>query len=153
MLLQSDELLRRFGSEVAAAADAMIVGPPRQEGGLPQWSLAPLHRLRDQAERYLRVAKTARARLSLFMFSVFLQDVFYNLVGDVPYEEESERCRQQFFVDLARYLRECSSAIADEEISHSFAAWEEMVSAYCKTVNSINEILANQERRHVSSHP
>src|SRR5262245_28889084 len=88
---QQSELLRRFGSEVAGAADAMILGPSGGEVGLPEVSIGPLRRLHEQAERYLRVAKSPSERLLFFFISVFLQDVFYNLSGDVPYGEESQR--------------------------------------------------------------
>jgi hypothetical protein len=133
-----DELLQRFGSVIGAAADAMV-GPPK-EGGLPEVRSGPLRRLHEEAERYLRLAKTPRARFELFFLSVFLQDVFYNLLGDVPYEAQSHRYQEQFFLDLANDLRKLSSTISDESGS-SFEAWERMVSSYCETVSRINDIL------------
>lgn len=136
-----DELLQRFSSVIAAAADAMT---PREEGTLPEVSFAPLRRLHEQAERFLGVAKTPRAMFSLFFLSVFLQDVFYNLSGDVPYAEESHSCQQRFFLELANNLREVSSTIADENMALSSKAWERMVSSYCETVTRINEILAQE---------
>lgn len=136
------DLLKRFGSVIAATADAMI--GPQREDGLPEVTIAPLHRLHEQAERYLRVAKTPRVRFLLFFLSAFLQDVFYNLSGDVPYGAESQRCRHGFFVELAKDLREFSSTIANEDAAHSFKVWERMVSSYCEAVERINDILAQE---------
>jgi hypothetical protein len=139
-----DELLCRFRSVIAAAADALIVRPPEKEGALPEVTIAPLRRLQEQAERYLRVAKSPRARFWLFLLSVFLQDVFYNLSGDVPYAAESHACQQRFFVELARDLREFSSTIADEDAVQPLNVWQRIVSSYCETVTRINDILAQE---------
>ena len=142
---QCDELLQRFGSEIAAAAEAMVVGEAPTDAELPEVSIAPLRRLHEQAERYLRVADAANTQFLLFFLSSFLQDIFYNLSGDVPYEAESRRYQQKFFVDLAKNLADFSSAIADRDSARSLDVCEQMISSYLQTVTRINDLL-EQER-------
>lgn len=144
MHTNQDELLRLFGAEIAGAAQAMLAGPRGEDGRLLEVSIAPLRGLQEQAERYLQIATIPRTRFLFFFLSAFLQDVFYNLAGDVPYQEESQRRRQEFFLALPESLRKFSVAIAADSTGDAIVSCQQMVSEYLDTVTRINKLLERE---------
>jgi hypothetical protein len=141
---QQEALIGRFGTEVAEIAREMVQEIGKDHSEIPEVTIAPLRRLQGQCERYLGVARSGQDRFLLFFLSVFLEDVFYNLSGDVPYNQDSDRRKRRFFGDLAKELERLGVALSTGGANQGGQGCQRMVASYLDTITEINDLLATE---------
>lgn len=140
---QQEGLIGRFGLEVSEVARDMV-GSEGMSAPDQEVTIAPLRRLQGQCERYLRVATSGKDRFVLFFLSAFLEDVFYNLSGDVPYDPDSDQCKRRFFINLADGLERLGRALTEGDADNCSRSCEDMVASYLDTITQINDLLVTE---------
>lgn len=103
-------------------------------------TVAEMARLRRWCETSLTVAREPGDQYLLFFLSVFFQDVFFNLVGDVPYSPEVEKCRQDFFQAFKRELETLAKSLRNRDWSSRSDALQNLVSCYLNTITQLNQL-------------
>jgi hypothetical protein len=101
-------------------------------------SLSPLKRLQRRLENSQSVDLSEENRFLVFFLAIFIQDVFYNLAGDVPYSENSEQEKQKFYSKLVGDLEQLSDAINQADSSKKLNTCMQLVNNYLDGVKSIN---------------
>ena len=110
-------------------------------GAIP---LSPLKRLQRKLENTLSVNLDRDDSFFVFFLATFIQDVFYNLAGDVPYSERSEKEKQRVYRELASDLGQFAEVMEEGEPRKVLHACMQLVSTYLNGVKSINLILKEE---------
>ncbi|MGD0707408.1 MAG: hypothetical protein ABSA51_03030 [Anaerolineaceae bacterium] len=96
--------------------------------------------IQGKANRLQYLDNHPQRRFCWFFLNVFLEDVFYNLSGDIPYVSNVDNARIEFLKALGSNLMKFSESLNDQNFHGCFATFEEMVGSYLDTINGINSL-------------
>lgn len=106
-----------------------------------------LKRLRAvELEPYLSKKWQPKDRFLAFFLIIFLDDVFYNMVGDFPYDDETygekaDEIRVYFFTDVARYLSAIGQALYSSDSDAINEILVSLVTSYLDKIDEINALI------------
>lgn len=112
-----------------------------KNGAIP---LSPLKGLQRKLENALNVNLGEEDLFFVFFLATFIQDVFYNLAGDVPYSERSEQEKQKVYSELASDLGQFAEAMEQGEPSKKLHSCMQLVNTYLNGVKAINLVLKEE---------
>jgi len=120
-----------------------VASKMRPDGG--EVTIAPLRQLEHWCERYLLLASEPADQFAMFFLSTLIHDVFFNLAGDLAYDEAAEARKREYFAELAGELSELGAAL-EKDNSAETTRFHEMVASYMRAVASINQMATDDER-------
>ena len=134
-------------SETAEAL-RLIVSKLREEGqrllSTPKDRIpeaAPLSRVQETLEDLLPQCREAEIKFFVFFLSNFLDDIFYNLTGDVPYSRQLDRERGEFFRGIASRLMEMAEELEAANYARCHEICVSLVKVYLDTIEHLNAIV------------
>lgn len=84
-------------------------------------------------------------RFLTFFLSVYIDKIFYNLTGDVPYVEGiTKEVQVSFYNTLGRILYDMGTYLQEGKYSELYACYIRLGIAYIDAVNALNEGLQNK---------
>lgn len=126
----------------------LIVGTLREEGQRLLSTLtdqipkaAPLSRVQETLEELLPECREAEIKFFVFFMSNFIDDVFYNLTGDIPYYPGLDRERGELFRGIASRLMEMAEALEAANYARCHEICVSLVKVYLDTIEHLNAIL------------
>ena len=80
-----------------------------------------------------------------FFLHTFLEDVFYNIIGDFPYHEswgkEIDNIRNDILNDIGENFLEISKEMKLNNFSNCIKIYENLVFKYLKKIKKLNDVL------------
>lgn len=73
-----------------------------------------------------------------FFLSIFIDDLYYNLSGDFPYDEASKQKRDGIFRDIGQLLVKLSDLLNSEDGVKLYAIYISLVEKYTDGLGSLN---------------
>lgn len=101
----------------------------------------PLIQAQEMLEDLLPECREAEVKFFVFFLSNYLDDVFYNLTGDVPYSKDLDRERGEFFRKIAPRLLEMTEALEVKKYMRCHEICVDLVKVYLDTIEHLNAIL------------
>lgn len=107
-------------------------------------SARPLRALqRSLAEWSGQVSGDSAIRSTAFFLELFINNVFYNLTGDVPVVAGVTRPIQvTFYQEVGTSLRDLATSIREQRLLESCSSFVHLGMSYLKAVDSLNERLS-----------
>jgi len=94
----------------------------------------PLRELQRELNPILYTASNKDASFLAYFLSVFVDDFFYNLAGDVPYSEEIQH---NLVTQIGAQLTNLANIVAGKIEGSRFDAIEDLVSVYLEAISQI----------------
>lgn len=103
-------------------------------------SMAALRRLRYFCSRQFLEAEDKYERFLCFFLSCFIDDVFFNLGGDTPYDKELHNERIYLFKKITETLQSIEKKEKDEEwLLKVLESISDLVDVYSDKINFLNK--------------
>lgn len=83
----------------------------------------------------------SQSRFSWFFLCVFIDDIFYNLSGDIPYVAKADEVRSSFLQAYGGKLVELSAALDDRNHGRCCEVYAAMVGLYLNAVSEMNGLI------------
>lgn len=100
---------------------------------------------------YLSQAYEAEKRFFAFFLINFLDDVFYNLVGDFPYDkpygEKAHGIKLDFFKDAGRDLSAIGEALSRSDFQVIYNHFVSLVTLYLDKIDEINRLIETETEK------
>lgn len=95
-----------------------------------------------ELEHYLLPECEAKHRFLAFFLINFFDDVFYNLIGDFPYDEKVHEIRLDFFREAGNRLSVIGKTLSGNDFSAICECSAGLVTLYLDKISEINESVA-----------
>ena len=140
-LLQNNapDLVSLLGREARGVASKM-------RGSGAEVTVAPLRQLEHWCERYLSLTSEPSEQFAMFFLSSFIHDIFFNLTGDLPYDEDTEARKREYFSELAQQFNQLGAAIEEDRTRDLSALFHAMVAHYVRAIGLMNQATPGNER-------
>ncbi|MFP5262390.1 MAG: hypothetical protein ACLGJB_10845 [Blastocatellia bacterium] len=106
--------------------------------------LRPLKRLQRRLENSVSSSIDKEDLYLVFFLSAFIQDIFYNLAGEVPYSEKVEQEKQKIYSELIQILSQLANALEKGNFEEEKLACADMVYTYLSGVKFIDSALKEE---------
>ena len=80
----------------------------------------------------------------VFFLSLFIQDIFHNLTGELVYSEEMNKRKQQLYSEMALVLGEISNAVDQQNSGLIIESCGKLVSAYLNGIKEMDLSWSNE---------
>lgn len=108
-------------------------------------SLKPLRRLQRKLDTAISSTGSKEDLFLIFFLTNFIQDVFYNLTGEVLGSEELEQEKQTIYGEMANGFTRLANVLEQETKSEELHACADIVYAYLHGIASIDSILRRKQ--------
>lgn len=102
--------------------------------------------LQEQAQDLLGTARIPLIRLHSFWLDNAVEDVFYNLFGDLPYSGVTEEARRRTCGDLEILFLSLSHALETDDHQKQIECWADFVNSYLDRIHELNADLEGGAR-------
>lgn len=83
-------------------------------------------------------SKNEKEQFICFYISRFIEDVFYNLSGDTPYDEGLQKVRLSFYANLTKTMEHLADSIKCNDDSAMLANLSALISEFIGKINLLN---------------
>ena len=88
-------------------------------------------------------------RFLMFFLDSYIEKIFFNLVGDVPYKKGvTKEIQTQFYKELGELLFCFNEKLQQEALSSAYPLYVRLGELYLKTVDRLNNNLATHDAQH-----
>jgi hypothetical protein len=103
----------------------------------------PLLRKLQSKLHKLETADSHMNFLGFFLFSL-IDDLYFNLSGDFPYDEESDRIIDSIFKSIGQLLVKLEHTLRSDNPKDCYEIYVEMVKVYLKGLTEVEDATSNK---------
>ena len=101
-------------------------------------SARPLRELQMQLSQILQLPAPGMDKFLPFFISLYIDDIFSNLLTETPYNERVRIFREELFTEIGKLLKELSEVYQKGRKSMVFGVYKKLVNAYLKKIDKLN---------------
>lgn len=80
-----------------------------------------------------------------FWLNAVIEDVFYNLFGDTPYNEATEQARRAVCGDFETLFVRLADSLSEDHKEQQLTCWESFVNTYVQRIRDLNAAYLRSE--------
>jgi len=101
-------------------------------------SARPLRELQIQFSQIAQLPFSITDRFLLFFISLYIEDIFSNLLIDTPYTEDIKNAREKLFHEIGKLLRQLYQSYKENNETELYRIYKELVYVYLKKIDYLN---------------
>lgn len=101
-------------------------------------SARPLRELQMQFSQISQLPFSSTDKFLLFFISLYIEDIFSNILADTPFSEDVKSAREALFYEIGKLLKELADSYQEGKESDLYKIYKELVRVYLEKIDFLN---------------